>query len=163
MNSTAPVYNFTRQLEIGQKCEDYLDAYFVWRVDRIHKATETEQRLGIDRLFSEEGRIYSVEYKSDLQAARTGNFYIETVSAEGRQKGWLYTSKANFIIFFIPQTGLLYKVQRNILYKFMADGGHVYPIAKAENEGYRGVGRLVPVREIARIASDYYLLPPMVI
>ena len=48
------------------------------------------QLLGIDRVFTREGRSMTVEYKTDRKAKETGNVYVE-VDAQVRADGpcWL--------------------------------------------------------------------------
>ncbi|MEZ4558752.1 MAG: hypothetical protein R3A10_07970 [Caldilineaceae bacterium] len=98
-------YQFDTQKRVGVAGEDTLDAFFrQWRGLHIRPATDTEQRRGIDRMFTvaATGREAAVEYKTDYMAGRTGNAFVESGarrvpgSAQARPTGasrWCGTSR----------------------------------------------------------------------
>ena len=74
------MYQMVEQLAQGEGAEARLDRHFAGRCI-IQPATRAQQQVGIDRLFThrQTGLTYTVEYKTDWTAGRTGNAFIETV------------------------------------------------------------------------------------
>lgn len=143
------VYDFDEQLAKGVSGEELLDAFFS-REWIIRTATRREQRQGIDRHYvcRKDGRYFKVEYKTDYLAHKTGNAFIETVSidSEGRA-GWAYTSKADFLFYFVVEDLLLYILPMETIRKQLSRWAKEYPIKAVPNRGYRTYGILVPLCE----------------
>jgi hypothetical protein len=100
----------TDQLAKGAAAETQLDRHFA---DRFHitPATRAQQRQGIDRHFThrQSGATYTIEYKTDWTAARTGNAFVETVSVDSAAiPGWVYTSQAEWLAYFLPDHATIY-------------------------------------------------------
>ena len=97
-------YAFNTQLKIGEKYESVLDKYFS-RFFVISEAPIELQKLGVDRIFTnrQNGKVTSVEYKTDFKTDKTGNVFLETVSMDINEKpGWAFTSIAQVLMYYVP-------------------------------------------------------------
>ncbi|HMN12042.1 MAG TPA: hypothetical protein PKD55_06935 [Bellilinea sp.] len=151
------MYQFDRQLSIGEEGEAFLDGFFApWF--HIRRATPAEQRQGIDRWFVDaRGRRQSVEYKSDSTAARTGNAFVETISVDTTRKpGWAYSSQARTLVYYIPPDGLIYIIRFRHLRVVMPRWERDYPTRAVSNAGYHTHGLLVPLHELERLAVTVF-------
>ena len=149
------VHDFARQKARGATGELFLDRVFVESY-RIRRATEREQRRGIDRVFTnrETGRETRVEYKTDYRAAETHNAFVETVSvdSDGKQ-GWAYTSEADYLVYYVPGDGLVYVLALETLREQLPRWAEAYPHSVALNDGYNTHGVLVPLDEFEEHAA----------
>ena len=150
------VYSMTDQRKKGEAAEVRLDRHFADRF-LIAPASREQQRQGIDRLFThrESGSTYTIEYKTDWTAARTGNAFVETVSVDTADiPGWAYTSQAEWLVYFIPKQRTIYLIAFDDL---RANLPHWLAICKAAppipNYNYHTLGILVPLSDFAQIAS----------
>lgn len=151
-------YDFRTQLQDGQQGEAALDAHFAqWFT--ITPASDAEQRAGIDRHWygREDARHWTVEYKTDHIAHRTNNAFVETVSVEGQRRGWVYTSTAAWLVYYIP--GGVYNLA------YLMDIAYIrrtalrqwelrYPVRMVRNVGYVTKGLLVPLYEFESRATQ---------
>lgn len=149
-------YSMTQQLAKGAGAEARLDRHFADRF-QIEPATHNQQRQGIDRRFThrESGIIYTVEYKTDWTAGRTGNAFVETVSVDReRTPGWAYSSQAEWLVYFVPKRLTIYRIAftdlRARLPLWLATCKPAPPIP---NHGYHTLGILVPLCEFAQVAD----------
>src|SRR3990172_11868068 len=146
-------YKFATQLDKGQKAEVYLDNFFTVNFDfAVTLATDEQQRQGIDRIFvKRHGRRaqFTVEYKTDWTAARTGNVFIETVSVDSLNKpGWAFASTADLLIYYVPGDNLIYVMFLSKLRRMLPRWQGQYPSAPPiPNKGYNTLGLLVPMHE----------------
>lgn len=150
-------YDFQTQLAAGRKGEAFLDAFFAPSY-AITKATEAEQRTEIDRWFIHRasGRRFSVEYKTDSLAGKTGNAFVETVSVDTRARsGWAYMSAAEILMYYLPEPETIYVLRMSNLRQHLPSWLR-YPTGKALNKGYWTHGLLVPLHEFERIAVKVY-------
>jgi hypothetical protein len=155
-----PIYHFDEQNLRGGKGEAFLDAFFAERGHYIQKATRGQQRLGIDRVFLKDGGLVRVEYKTDLLAQRTGRVFVETISSDASGKpGWVHTSQADVIVYFIPGLNVIYVVPPARLRQELPGWEQAYPTRSASNEDYATHGLLIPVEEFERQASQVFHLP----
>lgn len=148
-------YDFRKQLAAGEQGEKLLDAFFE-RAYVITPATDAEQRQGIDRHFVNRrtGAKLTVEYKSDNAAQKTHNAFVETVSVDARSKsGWAYTSKADWLAYYIPGDELVYLIRFERLRTRLATWASRYPVRHALNDGYKTYGLIVPLEEFEFIAE----------
>jgi hypothetical protein len=151
-------YPFHTQQAQGEAGEAVLDRFFS-RWYRIIPASAQHQRRGIDRVFVAGTRRIAVEYKSDSTAARTGNAFVETVSVDTAGKpGWVYTSQADFLVYFIPPDDLVYVLRPATLRKALPGWLRRYPVRAIPNAGYHTHGVLVPLDEFERLAQAIYSL-----
>jgi len=151
------VHRWQESLESGLKDETVLDGYFKQWYD-IAPASETQQRDGIDRIFTcrETGRRFTVEYKADGVAVRTGNAFVETWSvAEDDRRGWAYTSCAQMLIYFVPQSGAVYMASMLQIKEMLKEWAATYKEKSVKNSGKNGnpyttKGLPVPLPEFAK-------------
>lgn len=149
-------YGFAAQLAIGELWEERLDRFFTERfaVD-VLPVDRGDQRRGIDRVFvgRETGEVYSVEYKADERAGRTGNAFIETVSVDVTAKaGWAVASQADALVYLVTDPETIYWIPMRRVRASLERWRRLYREAAAQNVGYRTVGLLVPLGELERIA-----------
>ncbi len=103
--------NQTIQFKRGKLMEAYLDQFFKemgFSIELTSKHQERVQMLG-DRVFTRDGQVYYVEYKSGLQTAATGNIWLETVSVDKEpiKIGWAYSCNADKVIYGCTINGLI--------------------------------------------------------
>lgn len=149
------MYNFDVQLAHGESGERFLDKFFSDKFE-IHPATRHQQRQGIDRIFKNKktGKILKVEYKTDYLAHRTGNAFIETVSVDSKgKKGWIYTSQADYLIYYVVIDLLIYVITFEALRKLFPNWIKKYPSRKSPNKGYFTHGILVPLTEFEKYSE----------
>lgn len=147
------------QLGKGEKGEQCLDRHFSKRYD-IDPVDGKQQRQGIDRIWTHkgDGREYTVEYKTDSRTAETGNVFIETMSVDTEEKlGWAYTSKAQLLVYYVPQcetayTGTAYIVEMTKIKKLLPKWSKAYkdrvvsvPNGDENGVNYHTWGILVPL------------------
>lgn len=152
-------YQFAAQLTQGETYEAQLDAFFSAKGARISKVDRTTQRRGIDRMWFDpvDGRTWTVEYKADSLAGRTGNAFIETISVdtEGRP-GWAYSSQAALLVYLVTEPQTIYVISMARLRQQLPRWAAAYPTRQAANNGYNTHGLLVPLDELERIAAAVY-------
>lgn len=146
-------YSFKRQFRRGQKAERYIDTLFADRF-RIKPASRSEERRGIDRHFTnDKGKHYTIQYKADKTAARTGNAFVETVSVDTRDiPGWAYTCEADFIFYYVDDIGPIYILRPKDIRKKLTRWQNKYQTRKIPNKNYNTIGLLVPLDEFERLA-----------
>jgi len=148
------MYEFDKQLEDGENHEEELDNYYSkWY--QISKISLTAQKAGIDRVWTnnKDGFRYSVEYKSDTTAARTGNAFIETVSVDTSNKpGWAYSSCSQILIYYIPPLKIAYRFKTLEIKYFVNEWKKKYRLQPILNKGYKTIGILVPLSEFIKHA-----------
>lgn len=153
-------YDFRKQLRSGQSGEEFLDEFFCqWYA--IDKATDAEQRQGIDRWFTPLpfGKRFAVEYKTDKTASRTGNAFVETISVDTANKpGWAYTSQAKYLVYYVPGDELVYVMAFTVLRNQLTRWQHEYPSRRIPNVGYFTHGLLVALREFERYSKRVFSL-----
>jgi len=149
------MYEFATCLKRGEAGERFLDEFFAGEF-AISPATRKQQREGIDRIFTKRktGSVFRVEYKTDYQAHRTGNAFLETVSVdvEGK-KGWVYTSRADYLIYFVAEDSLIYVVPFKTLRKLFPGWLKKYQQKEVANASYTSKGICVPLTEFERCAE----------
>lgn len=110
------------------------------------------QRQGIDRIFNARSQpelAWAIEYKSDLIAERTKRAFIETVSVDRREcRGWAYTSKADILIYYLPQREWAFIIPFFALRKRLPTWEVSCQTGAAQNDGYQTYGLLVPLEEL---------------
>lgn len=149
------MYDFKTQLTRGQTHEHFLDQYCSrWYV--IRQATYDEQRQGIDRGFThkDNGAVYTVEYKADTTASRTGNAFVETISVDTANKaGWAYTSRADWLLYYLPASGLIYFFEFAKFRLHLPRWVREFPTRAIPNKRYKTIGLLVPLAEFEQHAN----------
>lgn len=155
--------NFTTDLQRGQAGEAQLDAFFgkYWA---IQPATMTQQRQGIDRsyydLHTSEFK-FTVEYKFDSMAGKTGNAFIELASCGVTlRQGWAYTCTADRLFYCVADDALVYVINPVQLRAFLPGwlrkyGKSLKGVANQVGGSYYStVGVLVPLRELEQISEQ---------
>lgn len=149
------MYGFKEQLTKGQQSEAELDSFFAqWYT--IEPVTMEQQRQGIDRVFTrkDNGHVFDIEYKTDWTASKTGNAFVETVSVDTANKpGWAHSSQADYLIYYVPGDDLVYVIAFANLRARLHCWQNL-PLRTIPNRGYNTIGRLVPLREFERIATQ---------
>jgi hypothetical protein len=153
-----PQHTFAAQYEQGKQAEQLLDRHFArwYKIQTIPLSTERAE--GYDRLYirRHDRQPFKVEYKTDWVAAETGNVFIETISVyEERKPGWMYTSQADVLIYFIPPRGEIHIVKMPLLRMIFPSWKTRYKETFAMNEGYRTYGVLVPLKQFTRFATTH--------
>lgn len=147
-------YQFGKQLSVGERGEKCLDTLFAkWFT--IKAATHQEQRRGIDRIFTRrnDGHVYTIEYKTDHTAGKTGNAFVETISVDTAGKpGWASRSEAQLLIYYVPGDELIYVIDFSHLRAHLPIWEKRYPRRSIPNQGYHTHGILVPLKEFEKIA-----------
>lgn len=151
-------YQFNTQLTAGAKGERRLDAFFQ-RWFTIRPATMEQQRQGIDRVYTRRNdqRVFTVEYKTDSTAGKTGNAFVETISVDTDNKpGWAITSQAQVLVYYIPDTGIIYVIDFARIRHHLPRWQQQYPHRAIPNRGYHTHGHLVPLLEFEKIATQIF-------
>lgn len=113
------MYEFFEQREKGKTAEKQLDAFFSkwYQIKTI--TVDDELKDHYDRIFTRGDIETTVEYKTDFKAHETRNAFIELTSCkEKNTMGWIHTSKADRLIYFVPETKEVYIVK--LMYLRMA-------------------------------------------
>lgn len=141
-------HEFGESFKRGQVHEADLDAYFGLTYF-IEPATREQQRMGIDRIFtSVAGMSFSVEYKADVRAAETGNVAVETASvAEQDKPGWVYTSLAQVIVYYVPPHGYALWCDAMDLKRHASLWAQMYGVRDVPNRDYTTQIVAVPMAE----------------
>lgn len=108
----AKIYHLQTKLKQGQASEQrvfaLLEECSAKFNTKVRKSTRLEERMGYDFVIEDErgsGRC-TVELKTDWRAETSGNTFLETYSAlETKTLGWVYTSKADFLLYVLPNLG----------------------------------------------------------
>lgn len=149
------MYSFSNQFKQGTNGESALDRFFGDQFE-ITAVSRKLQRRGIDRIFRSRAgdNLLRVEYKTDYLAHKTGNAFIETVSVDSAGKrGWVHTSEADYLIYYVVEDLLIYVVAFTTLRRVLPGWLKRYPTKKAPNSGYFTHGLLVPLRELEEHAE----------
>lgn len=98
----AKTYDLQNQLELSRLRDSEIDKHFSdsWHIQKVGRDFE---RAGIDRIWTHKtsGRRWTVEYKHDTLAHKTGNVFVEVESVEGSARGWAYTSCARVVVYYV--------------------------------------------------------------
>lgn len=146
-------FESTPQFKNGKTIEDYLDGYFGTKggfdIELLTADEERRQCLG-DRRFHKNDKSYLVEYKSGIQTFYTGNVFLETVSVDTAGKpGWVYTSRADFIVYAAVLNKKLLIFRPGHLRREIEALKMRFPsrkTSKGQNKDYNSEGVLVPLR-----------------
>ena len=146
---------FRDSYEKAEKYNSLLDHHFNDRYEVVNCETKAAQILGVDRLFiaHKSGRCFSVEYKVDFIARRTGNAFIETLQRfeSGRLvRGWAYTTGAQIVCYFVaPET--IYVMDALKMKTELPHYAKFFPLSdwvvnrKPDGSNYAAQGILVPL------------------
>lgn len=151
------IYNFANQLLLGEeyerKADTYLSKLYAGAI-AIDKVSMSEQRLGIDRRIAVNGRILTIEYKTDFLAHITSNIYVETVSNDVSNKdGWAYTCQSDVLLYMIANADVGYLVLPGKIREELDVWRRNYKEVTVKNHTYQGYGILVPIPVFAAIGK----------
>jgi hypothetical protein len=142
------VYDFERQRQLGETGEAVMREAF-GRSFAIRPSVALEQKDGIDFWFSHAGFDVAVEVKTDFVAARTRNAFIETTSIDvDRKPGWAYSSRADFLLYYIPPDRAVYVIPMREIRRLLPIWVRKYELRRIQNESYATEGVLVPLDQI---------------
>lgn len=108
-------FDFSEQLAIGQEYEALLDKHLSEKNDLVPVPKEYELR-GIDRFLrnKETQLTFSVQYKADKVAGRTGNLFLELFSrfpdyhGPCERDGWFRSIQAQILAYYVVDESCLY-------------------------------------------------------
>jgi hypothetical protein len=151
---SADPHDFRKSLKDGKQGEEELDRHFGrwYLIEEV--PISDEKRYGIDRIFEckQRGVSFGVEYKTDSEAAVTGNAFIEVVSDDTRgTPGWAKKSIAMELIYYIRPEGKIYIFQMHHIKRALSKWIARYPQRPALNKGYNTIGVLVPLNVLCRL------------
>ena len=149
MSQPKDQHAFDVDLPVGKAGEKEIDAHFS-KMFIIETVPLELDKLGIDRIWTDRlnGRKFSVEYKTCRKIHETGNFFVETISVDNKEKsGWAYTCLAQLIVYYSPSTGEMWLSDVVDIKRCLRDWVVSYPTSHAQNVGYRTYGVLVPKYE----------------
>lgn len=147
-------YKFRAKLAEGQRHEAYLDGLFADRFD-IRPVGMQQERRGIDRVFTDRrsGARYTIQYKADSTAARTGNAFVETISVSTTgAPGWAVRCAADYIFYYVVGVGPIYVLRPADIRAHLDAWRARCEERRIPNRGYHTVGLLVPLAEFERAA-----------
>lgn len=105
------IHDFKQSKVSGDEGEQFLDTYFRRNGYKVEPVTMHEQKQDkVDRKIVnlKSGKSTIAEYKTDAEAKTKHNIFVEVVSnAEGGSPGWLWASKAEWLITLIPDDCIL--------------------------------------------------------
>lgn len=139
------VFDFERQLHLGADGEHVIREVFGSRF-KIQKSVAQEERDGIDFWFSYGGFDLAIEVKTDFRAARTRNAFIETTSVDtDNTPGWAYTSRADFLLYYVPPDRTVYVMPMREIRRRLPHWRKKYELRRVPNAGYFTEGVIVPL------------------
>ena len=155
------MYDFQQQKDLGKQGEERLDSFF-YRWYNIREVPFELQKEGIDRFYiPKRGNITFprlVEYKTDFY--RTGNVFIETHSVirQGKPdiKGWLYTSKADWLIYFLVAYQTAFAIYFNKLRESAQIWNKTCQRRNCRNKDYKSSGLLIPIPVLELISHAVF-------
>lgn len=161
-------YSFEEQKQLGIDGEKQLDTFFSrWYI--IREVPMELQKEGVDRFFipryGEVGFPRLVEYKTDYKD--TGKAFVETHSViragQPDIKGWLHTSKADWLVYFLVKYETAFVLSFPTLRKFVS----LWEIEEhcqrkhSINGDYKGAGLLVPISLMLRASHAVFKVPTL--
>lgn len=148
MNEAPAMHRWQEKLNEGKHFEAILDTYFQGKDFLIEPVGLEEDKRGIDRWFTspKTNSRFSVQYKADSRASETGNICIETVSvdAPNLKRGWIHTSQADYLAYFLPPENLIYLCRFSDVKARLPQWARTCKRGLAQNNGYVTVSILVP-------------------
>lgn len=154
-------YDMREQLDLSRLRDSEIDKHFSdkWGIEPVGRLFE---RIGVDRIWTHKmtGRRWSVEYKHDTLAHKTGNVFVETTSVDTADvKGWAYTSCAQVLVYYVVSGEYAFVIRMAEIERRLAVWEQFYETKSAStlNKGtgktYKTYGVCVPLL-IFRAAAD---------
>lgn len=167
-----PLHEFTKSLKNGIIAEEIVTRFLEsegWTVLPVKQTMGQNKHSGDLSAFREDmcnNSGVGIEVKCDAAAHRTGNFFVETAveydNHKGVTPGWAEYCLATYIFFYMPyDNSILVTTPTRIRNKLPVWNSRYKSDAKAENKSgdntWRGIGTLVPIREMRRISKEIRL------
>lgn len=100
-----------------------------------------------------------LEVKTDFQAHKTGNAFLETISVcrggKMEKAGWMETSKADAVVYIIPELKRGVFIKMDDLRDILKDAPIPYPFKECRNNTYSSYGFLVPIKKLMEVGSIF--------
>ena len=154
-------YDMDTQLSQSRVRDSEIDKHFAdsWEIQPVGRLFE---KVGIDRIWThrQSGRRWTVEYKHDTLAHKTGNVFVETVSVDSAEKmGWAYTSGAQILVYYVVEGEYAFVVRMPEIERRLDYWQSFYQhkaattVDKAANRSYKTWGVLVPLLTFRAISE----------
>jgi len=150
------IHDFSTKLMESKETSKLLDSFFS-RYFFIMPTPLELDKLGVDRIFVDRQTMqsYTVEYKQDSRCNETGNAFIEicSVNRDGvcEKKGWAHTCTADKLLYHDVVGCKVYIFNMQTIRDSLCEWDD-YRRAHAYNNGYYGVGILVPIDVLSKQA-----------
>lgn len=156
-------YDFEEKRAEGEAWGRVIDEY-LRRMYDVEPVRAGDDRAGLDRLVRRlHGRAAApirVEYKADTVGGLSGNAFIETRSVDEKALGWLATSQADELLYYLPILGRAYRVAMPRLREAGLTWMDTFRTVSVPNAGYSTYGVIVPLAKVAEIADAVLTIPP---
>lgn len=142
------IHDYNQSRERGERHERVLDEHYRLMGAEIVRASTEEQKVGVDRWFTWEGKRFSVDYKADEKARKTGNAFLELgdLGRYAARQGCVYRTKADWIVYYIVHTGAIYWFRPTDLTTLVDEEWvAAYGVKAAPNKHYWTIGVAVPL------------------
>lgn len=156
-------FTFMEKLKEGEQGEDLMDDFFkTWfHIQKV--SVQNQVKYHYDRDFilkTNQSTRFKIEYKTDLMAVRTGNFFVECDMSDGG-RGWLYKTNADWIGVLIGSE--IYLVDINVLRFNILKNSEKYKKrnsrpTKKFNVSYHSTGYLMPLNDLKSISNIYIIV-----
>ena len=148
--------NFFNDLSRGKAGEELIDRYYknIFEIEEVTLASERGN--GIDRVYRFGDNVFTVEYKFDFRARKTGNAYIEVLieESDGRIKdGCIKKTQADILMYLCNNLGL-YILYAKELKADIAVLQEKYGLVSgpwnngSDGVGFRAKGMLIPLGDL---------------
>ena len=146
-----------RNALIDEYCKEFFGA--MGNVVEVRNVEDlAEQKKGYDRLVVlDTDEFFRVEIKFD-RYGNTGNFVVELWSDLNRKKGWLFTSRCNYLLYHFTNTHITHMLPMPLLRRAWAENEKewrsIYPEHIKENVGWTTVFILIPIEVLKSAMTD---------
>jgi hypothetical protein len=147
-------YNFNKQFELGKTGEEQLDNLFKARgLDVEICDSMSIQRQGIDRRISNPltQEVWSVEYKTDFQGAKTGNIFLEMCWKD--RAGWVLTTQSDYVVYYLPEK-CIFIFRPEVIREHISSWLNSLKWRTVKNESYEAYGMLLPIERLKSLCKS---------
>ena len=151
---------FSMQTSYLQLMDEYYKSFFgaLNHIQIIRVENLEEQKRGYDVVVKQDNDVWHrIEEKRD-RYGRTGNIVLELWSDINHKKGWLYTSRADYIAYHFDDTGITHLLPVPALRKAWkeneAEWRDTYRIVLKENRGWSTQFILIPLTVLWAAMKD---------
>jgi len=122
--------------------------FLEWKCDKVIKITGKHRQTFGDYYVELNGMDYAIEVKHEIENIHT-NLFIETWSNRHIKRGWLYTSRADMLLYHFIEDGEIYTIPVGALRKWAHTSGHLDAYEEKEQVKYKQknttCGKPVPI------------------